>query len=128
MESIGKNIQDYFIKMAPDFSTFDLLETWFYKKGYQTSVPAPYNTFVNYKFPATTFHKSDFYRAMFLVYSTGTLTVSSIDTLDNYYIAKDKTYVVFSYREGTQIVIAVQNTPIKITSTTVIDRIMEVAF
>ena len=125
MESIGKDIQDYFIKMAPDFSVFDLVENHFYSKGLTTAQ----KEYVDYvvKTPATNTHATKFYRAMFLVYTTGTITVTGTG-LDTTYIEKDKTYVVFPYRPGTQIVIAVQNTPITINSSAPITRVVEVAF
>ena len=64
---------------------------------------------------------------MFLVYTTGTINVTGTG-LDTTYIEKNKTYVVFPYRPGTQIVIAVQNTPITINSPDPITRVVEVAF
>lgn len=122
-------IQEYFIKMAPDFSTFDLVETWYYKKN--GVIPSPQNEFVNYAYygdnGTATPHTSKFFRAMFLVYTTGNISVSG-GASDTPYITKDKSYVVFPYRDGTQIVIAVQNTAIKITSSSNIFRVVEVAF
>ena len=120
-----QSIQDYFIKMAPDFSVFDLVENHFYNKG----LTAAQKEYVDYvvKTSATNTHTTKFYRAMFLVYTTGTIAVTGTG-LDTTYIEKDKTYVVFPYRPGTQIVIAVQNTPITINSSTSIARVVEVAF
>jgi hypothetical protein len=125
MQSVNKVIQDYFIKMAPDFSVFDLVENHFYSKGLTTAQ----KEYVDYvvKISSTNTHTTKFFRAMFLVYTTGTVTLTGTGS-DTIYVEKDKSYVVLPYRTGTQIVIAVQNTPITINSTTPITRIVEVAF
>jgi hypothetical protein len=121
MESVGKTLQDYFIKMAPDFSVLDLIEKFWFDKN-ESLVLADGTDLTNIMLVAkntTNSYATNMYRAMFLVYSTGTLTVSG---------ANVNNYVSFPYRDNSQILIASNNSPITINSTSLIEMVVGVAF
>lgn len=105
MKSVNKELQDYFIKMAPDFSLFDLAEKYYYDNN---------NSFGDldkiflYATPNTSNYQTTFNRGSFLIFSSGNIRIKD---------AADDEYVVFPYYPGTQILIGIQETPIEIVST-----------
>jgi hypothetical protein len=115
MQDINKELQDYFIKLAPDFSVFEMVEKYYYdNNGFGN-----YSGIFYYNGESATSKQTQLLRGMFLVYSDGNLSVENA--------AADE-YTVFAYKPGTQIVIGIQSTPMKIVSTTNIDLMIGVAF
>jgi hypothetical protein len=116
MQDIGKDIQDYFIKMAPDFSTFEMVEKYYYdNNGF-----GDLSSIFYYNGETSTSMQTNIFRGMFLVYSTGTLTIDGLSSDE---------YTVFPYKPGTQIVIGIKDSAIKINSSTSnIDLMIGVAF
>jgi len=120
MESVGKTLQDYLIKIAPDFSVLDLVEKFWFSNN-ESFILSDGTNLSNIMLVAQNVSNSyttTLYRGIFLVYSTGTLSVTGANN----------SFVVFPYRDGTQILISSMETPITITSTSVIDMIVGVAF
>jgi hypothetical protein len=99
---INQDKQDYFVKLAPDFSVFDLAEKYYYDNNLTTS---RFESVFEYAQPSGTEFESNFYRAMYLVYSDVDITVEGLSTDE---------YVVFPYRRGSQIVIAIKESRIKL--------------
>jgi hypothetical protein len=99
---INQEKQDYFVRLAPDFSVFDLAEKYYYDNDL---TPGRFKNVFEYAQPSGLSFQSDFYRAMYLVYSEVNITVEGLD-LDE--------YVVFPYRGISQIVIAIKESPIKL--------------
>jgi hypothetical protein len=99
---INQDKQDYFVKLAPDFSVFDLAEKYYYDNNLTDT---RFKNVFEYAKPSTTEFQSEFYRAMYLVYTDVNITVEGLD-LDE--------YVVFPYRGDSQIVIAIKESPIKL--------------
>jgi hypothetical protein len=115
------DLEDYFVKMAPDFSVFELAEKYYYDSNETSN-----------HFKDLFFYKADtlssggfatvstnFHRAMYLVYTTGTITSLG---------SEDDGYIVFPYKQGTQVAIVIKDSPITIESTANIDLILGVAF
>jgi hypothetical protein len=99
---INQDKQDYFVKLAPDFSVFDLAEKYYYDNNLTDT---RFENVFEYKSnPGSTF-TSEFYRAMYLVYTDVNITVEGLDSDE---------YVVFPYRGDSQIVIAIKESPIKL--------------
>ena len=132
MISINKEMQDYFIKLAPDFSVFDLAEKYYFDNGLEVEY---FNDVFSFKYllglPFN--YTTNFYRGMFLVYTDGDI---SLQTLSGDVIPTDE-YTVFPYRYYeedaqryivNQIVIAIQEAPFRIHSTTSINSVTGVAF
>lgn len=114
-------LEDYFVKMAPDFSVFELAEKYYYDNNITTN---HFNDLFFYK--ADTLASggfstvsTNFNRAMYLIYTTGTVTSIGSD---------EDSYIVFPYKQGTQIAIVLKGSPITIRSTADIDLILGVAF
>jgi hypothetical protein len=123
MEFINKELQDYFIKMAPDFSVFEMIERYYYDNNDSFGDLADimyYNkdSVVNIE---TGFREAQTHitRGMFLIYSEGDISVKG---------SAQNEYTVFPYKKGTQILIAVKDTSITIESDTDIEMIVGVAF
>jgi len=117
MKSINKDMQDYFIKIAPDFSVLDMIEKYFYDNDEAEGI-----------FKDVCYYKSNIlanvdvdvpiYRGMFIIHSTGDITVNM----------EDDEFTVFPYCPDTQILIALNDSNIVISSDAVIDLIVGVAF
>jgi hypothetical protein len=110
MKSINKNLQDYFIKLAPDFSTFDMVEKYYYDNNLTVKGIFKDVFYFNYcdnnvPFVPLLSVSTTFFRGMFLIYSTGDFTVN----------ANPDEYTVFPYRDA-HILISIQDNPIIITS------------
>jgi hypothetical protein len=120
MESVGKTLQDYLIKMAPDFSVLDMVEKFWFSnnESFVLSDGTNLSNIMLVAQNATNSYTTTFYRGIFLVYSTGTLSVTG----------SNNSSVIFPHRDASQIVIASLESPIVITSTSVIDMIVGVAF
>lgn len=116
MESVNKDLQDYFVKLAPDFSVFDMVERYYYGNNENFG---NLSVLFDYSTPSANTYSSNFYRAMFLIYSDGNLSIDGVENDE---------YTVFPYYNGSQIVIAIQETPIIINSNSVIDLVIGVAF
>jgi hypothetical protein len=117
MRSINRNAQDYFIKMAPDLSIFTLIDKYISDNG---SFPSHLQNIFQYNSPINSKEfQSIIHRGMFLVYTTGNITIENFPT---------DSYTVFPYYNGSQVVIAIKDSPIKIVSTTNITLIIGVAF
>jgi hypothetical protein len=121
INSTGRTLQDYLIKLAPDFSVFTMLEGYYY--GHESE-------FVNNEKDLFYFNKfsgdvvfssfsSTFYRAMFLVYTDGDVSVDGLN--------QDE-YTVFPHHNGSKIVIVWKDSAITISSDEPIDLAMGVAF
>jgi hypothetical protein len=123
MKSINKNLQDYFIKLAPDFSVFDMVE-----KYYHDNDIVPVNGvfkdlfFYRYNIIANTNIVTPFYRGMFLILMDESSGDGAITINGN-----SDEYTVFPYKEG-YILIAIQDDPIEITCSKDIDLVIGVAF
>ena len=122
MKSINKGLQDYFIKLAPDFSVFDLAEKYFYDMDLNITTNRIFKDVFLYSANTSATQRlteaTPFYRAMFLVYSDGDLSIN----------APEDEYTVFPFKTGAQILIAIQKSPIIITSTANIEMMIGVAF
>jgi len=122
MESVNKELQDYFIKIAPDFSLFDMTEKYYY--DHNNSFGDLDSIFL-YVTPAITtpltpkIYQTNFYRGSFLIFSTGEISIEG---------AADDEYTVFPYYPNTQILIGIQETAIKIVSTENISLIIGMVF
>jgi len=128
---INQDKQDYFVKLAPDFSVFDLAEKYYYDNN--LTVTRFKNVFEYKSNPGSTF-TSEFYRAMYLVYpiydsiennsiiEKTQITAISVSGLD------PDEYVVFPYRGDSFIVIAINNAPIVLNITGGSGLILGVAF
>jgi hypothetical protein len=99
---INQEKQDYFVKLAPDFSVFDLAEKYYYDNDISTQ---RFKEVFEYAKPSGTQFQSEFHRAMFLVYTDVNITVEGLGTDE---------YVVFPYRGDSQIVIVIKESPIKL--------------
>ena len=119
INSTGKPLQDYLIKMAPDFSVFGMLEQYYF--GHESEfVGNEKDLFYFNEFPGTSSSfSSTFHRAMFLVYTDGSVTVDGL---------RSDEYTVFPYHNGSKIVIAWSDSPISVSSTSAIELAMGVAF
>jgi len=124
MKSVNKNLQDYFVKIAPDFSVFDMVEKYYYDNNLSTEY---FKEVFSYKVVNLASYSTNFYRGMFLVYTSGDITIN----------APEDEYVVFPmryYMDGlnkviiSQIIIAIQEAPFVMTSTSNIDLVIGVAF
>jgi hypothetical protein len=126
---INQEKQDYFVKLAPDFSVFDLAEKYYYDNDLTTK---RFKDVFEYAQPLGTEFQSEFYRAMYLVYPSivenesdeiefidVTITVEGLDPDE---------YVVFPYRGGTQIVIAINDAAIELNFTASVSLVLGVAF
>jgi hypothetical protein len=122
MRSVGRGFQDYFLKLAPDLSVFDLVEQYFYSVGDFEELSAVFA----YVVPETSImeYQSNFHRAMFYVVSEGELSLEGlvIESEEN------AEYTVFPYKGGQVIIGHNQDNPLKIISTTDITLIVGVAF
>jgi hypothetical protein len=121
--TVNKDMQDYFVKLAPDFSVFELAEKYYYDKNLSSE---QFNDLFFYKGRTEVNAQSglasvatQIFRGMFLVYSDGDISVESSD---------DDEYTVLPYRGNSQIVICVKNSQATIRSTTAIDLLIGVAF
>jgi hypothetical protein len=132
MISVNREMQDYFIKLAPDFSVFDLAEKYYIDNNLTTEYFKDVFSF-RYLLGQPFNYQTNFFRGMFLVYSDGDL---SLETISGQPIPTDE-YTVFPYRyyeENSQktivnqIVIAIQEAPFRIRSTTSINSVIGVAF
>lgn len=99
---INQERQDYFVKLAPDFSVFDLAEKYYHDNDLTTQ---RFGELFEYAKPTTTSFQSEFHRAMYLVYSSVDITVNGLSS---------DSYAVFPYRGDSQIVIAIDETPIRL--------------
>jgi len=124
MKSVNKNLQDYFVKIAPDFSVFDMVEKYYYDNNLSTEY---FKEVFSYKVVNLASYSTNFYRGMFLVYTSGDITIN----------APEDEYVVFPmryYMDGlnkviiSQIIIAIQEAPFVMSSTSNIDLVIGVAF
>ena len=118
MKSINVDMQDYFVKIAPDFSVFDMAEKYFYDNNLPEGI---FKDVFYYESIIAIAELVDtgIYRGMFLIYSDGDLEVVGASTDE---------YTVFPYNNNTQILIAIQDSSINITSTTTIEMMIGVAF
>jgi len=121
---VNKNLQDYFVKIAPDFSVFDMVEKYYYDNNLSTEY---FKEVFSYKVVNLASYSTNFYRGMFLVYTSGDITIN----------APEDEYVVFPmryYMDGlnkviiSQIIIAIQEAPFVMSSTSNIDLVIGVAF
>ena len=123
MKSINKDMQDYFIKLAPDFSVFDMAEKYFYDNDlpegvfkdvfrYDSAIPADAET------------NTTFYRGMFLIHLAGDIVDSTVSVVG---VPEDE-YTVFPYNNNSRILIAIQSADIIITSNDIIEVMIGVAF
>jgi len=122
MEFINKELQDYFIKMAPDFSVFEMIERYYYDNKDSFGDLADimyYNNGGANNADIILQAQTHITRGMFLIYSEGNISVQN---------SAQNEYTVFPYKKGTQILIAVKDTPITIVSTTDMEMIVGVAF
>jgi len=124
MKSINVDMQDYFVKLAPDFSVFDMAEKYFYDNDVPEGVfenVFSYHSNILANAETTT----TFYRGMFLIHSASTEAIEIIG-------ASTDEYTIFPYNCGTnsnaQILIAIQDSSIIIKSDAVIDMMIGVAF
>jgi hypothetical protein len=108
MKSVGSNFQDYFLKIAPDLSIFDLVEQYYFNNAETFGQFSP--LFSYNENPVTTF-TSNFYRAMFFVKGQGDLSFNGLLALSD----TDADYVVFPYKDG-QVMIGVSDSPLEIKS------------
>jgi hypothetical protein len=128
---INKERQDYFVKLAPDFSVFDIAEKNVYDNNRTDG--RFLDIFEYYKEPGLSF-QSEFYRAMYLVYPSFStvedennipefnevnITVNGMDSDD---------YVVIPYRGTSQIVIAISDAPIRLNFSSAPSLVLGVAF
>jgi hypothetical protein len=108
--------QEYFLKMAPDLSVFELFEKYYY----DNNLAAEYVSGVfSYKANAGTSYVSELHRAMFKVYTAGDIEILSLE---------DDEYCVIPYTDGVQIVIAISESPITISCDQDMDIVLGVAF
>jgi hypothetical protein len=128
---INKERQDYFVKLAPDFSVFDILEQHVYDNELSDGRIAD---LFEYKKEPGSFFQSEFYRAMYLVYPSFSTTPDENNTLEftDTNITVDgmssDDYVVFPYRGNSQIVIAISNAPIRLNFSSSPSLVMGVVF
>lgn len=111
-------LQYYLIRMAPDFSVFQLVEKYYYDNDITTEY---FKDILSYKANAGPNYTSDFYRAMFQIYvdDNAAITVSDLNSDE---------YVTINYRKGIKILITAKETPIVINSNKHMDLIIGVAF
>jgi hypothetical protein len=119
MMTIGANLQDYFLKIAPDLSVFDLVEQYYFNNNEDFGLVSP---LFSYNIDPSSPFQSQFYRAMFFVKSNGDLVFSGLNIDET-----NSDYVVFPYKDG-QVMIGANTTKLTITSTTAIDYIIGVGF
>lgn len=129
MKSINKNLQDYFIKLAPDFSVFDMVEKYYHDNGY-SKVTNPSGVFenlffYNYSIGSNTNIITPFYRGMFMIL----VHEESVPTEELSFIINSNSdeYTLFPYKEG-YILIAIQDDPIEVTCSKDVDLVIGVAF
>jgi hypothetical protein len=128
---INKERQDYFVKLAPDFSVFDIAEKYVYDNN--LSDGRFLDLFEYYKQPGTSF-QSEFYRAIYLVYPSfstiedenNVLEFNDVNITVNGMTTDD--YVVFPYRGTSQIVIVISDAPILLNFSSAPSLILGVAF
>jgi hypothetical protein len=113
---INPGMQHYFVKMAPDFSIFDLVEKYFYDNNLAEGM---IRDIFFIKSDSGLSAQTSINRGMFLVYSEGDLSIQGSATDE---------YTVFPYKDEAQVIIAVKDGPISIVSTSAIDLIVGVAF
>jgi hypothetical protein len=111
-----KSLQDYLVRMAPDFSVFQLAEKYYYDNNLNSEY---FNDVFSYKAAAGTQYTSNFFRGMFQVYTAGTVSVQGLE---------EDEYVVINHREGLKIVISAKESQIVINSTAAMDLIIGVVF
>jgi hypothetical protein len=85
--------QEYFLKLAPDLSVFELAERYFYDQDFPEGV---FGDVFLYRSNSGSSLQTTFRRAMFKVYSLGNLTVRGMS---------DDEYCVIPYASGVQIVV-----------------------
>jgi len=129
--SVNKNLQDYFIKLAPDFSVFNLAEKFYYDNNLTSeyfnvlfSLKKNITSLVNSKYR----YPTEFLRGMFCIHAPSA-NIEIFDSIDGKLIPSDE-YVVFplEYDSSVQVIIVIQDKPFIITSTVPIDLIIGVAF
>ena len=99
-ENMAKTIKDYLIRMAPDYSVFQLAEKYYYDNNLvQEYFPAGKPVFSYKAFsPGTTSYSSSFYRAMYQVYTDAeTITIGTLK--------ENEDFVVIEQKPGVKIVI-----------------------
>jgi hypothetical protein len=111
-----KSLQDYLVKMAPDFSVFQLAEKYYYDNNLTGEY---FNNVFSYKPIPGTQYTSNFFRGMFQVYTEGTVSVQGLEADE---------YVVIDYRGGLKVVISAKESQIVISSTDEIELVIGVAF
>jgi hypothetical protein len=120
MESINKNLQDYFIKLAPDFSVFDMFEKYYIDNNLTDEIIKDvfFYKYRNFSFINNLYTVTiPFFRGMFFILTTGDITLGG----------NDDEHTIFPYKEG-YIIIAIKDEPIKIESASDIDLLIGVAF
>jgi hypothetical protein len=117
-----KSLQDYLVRMAPDFSVFQLAEKYYYDNNLSSEYflnNEYFNDVFSYKVAAGTQYTSNFFRGMFQVYTAGTVSVQGLE---------EDEYVVINHRDGLKIVISAKESQIVINSTAAMDLIIGVVF
>jgi hypothetical protein len=114
--AINLTNQEYFLKMAPDLSVFELFEKYYYDNDLSEGV---HLGVFSYEGAAGQTYVSDFHRAMFKVYTSGNITVSGME---------DDEYCVIPYTEGVQIVVATSESQLTLVCDQDMDLILGVAF
>jgi hypothetical protein len=111
-----KSLQDYLVRMAPDFSVFQLAEKYYYDNNLNSEY---FKDVFSYKPTAGTQYTSNFFRAAFQVYTDGVVSIQGLE---------EDEYVVINHREGIKIVITAKNSQIVINSTAAMNLIIGVMF
>jgi len=111
-----KSLQDYLVRMAPDFSVFQLAEKYYYDNNLNSEY---FNNVFSYKPTAGIQYTSNFFRAAFQVYTDGVVSIQGLE---------EDEYVVINHREGIKIVITAKNSQIVINSTAAMNLIIGVMF
>jgi hypothetical protein len=114
--AINLSNQEYFLKMSPDLSVFELFEKYYYDNNLATEYVSGV---FSYKANAGTSYASELHRAMFKVYTAGDIEIPSLE---------DDEYCVIPYTDGVQIVIAISESPITISCDQDMDIVLGVAF
>jgi hypothetical protein len=114
--AVNLSNQEYFMKLAPDFSVFELAEEYFYDNDLSDGV---FNGVFLYKSDASTSYATSFRRAMFKVYTEGNITISGLDNDE---------YCVIPYTSGVQIVIVASDLDVTLSCTQDMDIVVGVAF
>jgi hypothetical protein len=127
-------VQDYLLKLAPDFSIFEMVEKYFYDNNLSNGI---LKTIFLYDEPSSNFKITTFHRAMFKVHTSGTVITTNLAN-DEYSVIPYKTNQIIvtlgnspssdDFPINEYIILAWGDSPIQINSNDTIDLILGVAF